>query len=114
VRGKNFWRAALQFSPQVFPFVQQLAVGFRQFDFGSAPTDFENIKLVAAANCFFMHSLEIGRDGGNRICVRAEAAELRMMLVTFRFSAQDFLGQQCFAPKRNEAFGIEIFWVKSP
>jgi hypothetical protein len=46
--------------------------------------------------------------------VRLETEELRMMPVTARFIAQDFLRQQRLAPERDQTFGIEIFWVQCP
>jgi hypothetical protein len=83
----------------VRPFVEQLAIGFGQFHFGSGPTDFGKIKLVAAANCFVVHHRKESRNGGGGLCVRAKPAELRMMFVTLRFPAQDFLRQERFAPE---------------
>jgi len=37
-----------------------------------------------------------------------------MVPIAFGLTAQDLLRQQSLAPKRNEPFGVEIFWMYSP
>jgi hypothetical protein len=46
--------------------------------------------------------------------LRLKSFELRMMPVSLRFAAQDFLRQQRLAPQGYESFGVEIFWVERP
>jgi hypothetical protein len=113
-RGQQLRRALFQFSPQVFPLIPQLAVCFVQLNGDAMTRDFRAVKFVAASRGFVVHGFEEGRERGDGIFMRLKAAELRMMFVAPGFSAQDFLRQQRFAPKRDQAFGVEIFWVNSP
>lgn len=76
--------------------------------------DFGAVKFVAAARGFVVHGFEKGGERGDGIFVRLKPAELRMMSVAFRFSAEDFLGQQRFTPQGDQAFSIEIFWMQGP
>lgn len=44
----------------------------------------------------------------------SETDQLRMVPVALCVALQDFLGKQRLAPKGDEAFGIEIYWVQGP
>jgi len=58
-----------------------------------------------------VHLSQISRQSHDRIFVRLEAGELRMVAVSFRFTPENFLCEQCFTPQRDKSLCVEIFWV---
>lgn len=106
--------APAEFALQMFPLVKQLPARLGQAAAGFRPGNLRSIEPVAASHGFGADFTQVAGDGGDRVVGGAEARELRMMPVAFGFSAQNFLRQQTFAPKRDEAAGVEIFRMQCP
>lgn len=95
---QRFWRAPLQFFPQVLPLVKQLPIGFGQGDGCSLLGNFRAVELVTAAARFLVDHAKIRCHRGHRFFMRFESSELRVVSVSFCFALQHLLGEQGFAP----------------
>ena len=103
-----------QFSAQMLPFVKQLSVGFFEDDYLRAAADFRAVEFVAAPGRFLVNGFKKGRNGCGRAWMPLKSVELGMMAVALGLAAKDFLRQQCLAPERDEAFGVEVFRMHGP
>jgi len=70
--------------------------------------------LITAARGFAGHVAQIRGNGLKRFGVLAKSRQLRMTRVSSRLTGDDFLGQESFAPERNQSLGVEISRVNSP
>lgn len=101
-------RTQFQFLQQVRSLELQLTRGDRHpFGFRSR-VDPGTIEPITAPLGFREHAPEIGADGGRGFRMGAESVQLRMMPVSPCDASEHALGEQGFAPERNEAPGIEI------
>ena len=114
VRLVSFRCSSLQFLVEVTPFVEQLTFGFLNSSGELRGRNLGGVELVGAKNSLVMDTAEERRDGGRRVGHGLKANELRVVLVALCFSAQNLLGQQRFAPQRDDARGVEVFRMKRP
>src|SRR5678810_1157509 len=105
---------APKFCEQVFPFVKQLPLVLIDLALEFARRDFGGIEAVSAALSFLGDAPQEGSDRRQRPRLGTESGQLRMVCVTTRATREDFLGEQGFAPGRDQAFGIEVAWMDRP
>lgn len=98
----------------MFPLVEELAFGFLQLDRFAVRDDFGGVKGVTPARGLCVDGFEIRGNGDDRVTVRAETNELRVVPVAFGQPAQDFLREESFAPEGDKALGVEVFGMQSP
>src|SRR3974390_454989 len=101
-------RARAELGAQVPPFVEQLSARLPHPRLRPAARDLAVVEAVAAASRLLGDRGEERGDRGDRPCVGAEARELRMAGVSAGGAAQDLLGEQGFAPGRDEAPGVGV------
>ena len=61
-----------------------------------------------------MHRLQIGVNGRDRIGLRLESAQLRVVSVAPGLAEQHFAREQGFTPQRDQTNGIEITGMQGP
>jgi hypothetical protein len=98
----------------VFPFVKQLTLVRFDLALEFARRDFGGVEAVSTALSFLCDAEQEGSDRRQRPRVRTESGELWMMSVTTRATREDFLGEQGFAPRGDQAFGIEVTGMDGP
>ena len=74
--------------------------------------DLRAIEGVAACGGPGGHGGQVRADRGQGRALRPEARELGMVQVAPCLALQDGLRQQCLAPQRHQAFGIEVSRVQ--
>jgi len=108
------WTARAQFMAQVFPFVQQLSLGFAHPCVHAAAGDLGGIELIPALGRLSRHAGQVGRNGRDRCALGAKARKLRMRPVPHCQATQDLLRKQGFAPQGNEPLRIKILRMYGP
>jgi hypothetical protein len=91
-----------------------LAAGLRQFSVKARARNFRNVEPVSAPIGFLSNSCQISGHDLDGIGLRLKPPELRMPRVTRRFSFQNFLREQPFAPRRQQSLGVEITRMNCP
>ena len=97
---------------QVLPLMGELAcTDGNGIDRADRP-ELGSIERVAATGRFFMDGgqVRIDRQAGLGMCL--EAFQLGVARVATRIAAQYGPGQQCLAPQRHQALGVEIHRVQ--
>ena len=105
---------APKFCEQVFPFVKQLTLVLIDLAPEFARRDFGGVEAVSTPLSFLCDAEQEGSDRRQRPLVRTEPGELWMVSVTTRATGEYFLGEQCFTPCGDEAFGIEVARMDGP
>src|SRR5450432_3320360 len=75
---------------------------------------FALIEGVSARFCLGMDCCEIRVYGQTRLRMCPKSRQLRMVSITACLTAQYCLGQQCFAPQRNQSLRIEVLRMDGP
>jgi hypothetical protein len=103
-----------EFPHEVLPFVGDLPVCDRYRGNPAYRANLAAIKGVAAPVRLGMNFGEISIDGGTRRCMSAKPAQLGMVAIALRSSAQNGLREQGFAPKGDQTLRIKVTGVKGP
>jgi hypothetical protein len=103
-----------KFCEQVFPFVEQLTLVLVELPPESGRGDFGSIEAVSTPVSFLCDAEQEGSNCRQRPGVRTKSGELWMVSVTTRATGEYFLGEQCFPPGGDQAFGIEVAGMDCP
>jgi len=99
---------------EVFPFVIQLSVCFGNFSTEPLRHDFSPVKLITAFRRLSVNRSQIACNRRYWVFLRPEPGQLRMVPVTTRLPAQNFLRQQSFAPQCHQTTHIQVSRMNRP
>lgn len=103
-----------QFQPQVLPFVKQLPTRLLQLRQTGRQPDFPLVESITATRGFLGDGGQVGSHQRKRFGVLAKSRELRVASVSPRFTGDDLLGEESFAPKRHQSPGVQVSWMNGP
>jgi len=106
--------ASPQLAQEPLPFVLQLSFGDRNPRSGSRAAELGFVERVATGVSFGVDGREIAIDRGARGWMRSEPNQLRMLAIPVGATAKHLAGEQCLAPKRDQALCVEVSGMKRP
>lgn len=108
------WGADAQLGAKVLPFVEQLAVGFGNLRHRPRPADSRGIKPVTPPSRFVRNGPKINGNRVERLWLRLEPDQLRMVPVAAGAPSQHLLRKQALPPSGDESSRVQIRRMQGP
>jgi len=108
------WITDSEFSPEVLPFVFDLARRNEDLSRLSSRRNPGAIEVISTISGFLLHRAQVAGNRSDRPRRLAEPDQLWVMAITNSLSLKYRLREQGFTPKRNKSARIEILRMKTP